>query len=312
VLLVIAITVGVTLFVTRGSGGGGTTTPTASDIASANDTGPVSIIAVEPTCASWRPIQNALAATQSNGWGDRDPSTASSAWTPGQRSQYEAVGNGMRTAADQAVILAKQTPHRVMREIYEQFVAYGRAYADSLQSYQPKDDSLSRVNVSFSKTISTICDALDSGSVATRAATLKAADPPSQQPDTGDLTQPARFLTASNSSCAEWIANDTTFTTDTDAWAQIDSKISASEWTPDQRDIQERAATTFSTFADDIEKLGRQSGNGVFEDIATLAALYLRAYSNAIPTYVVADGYLVVPSLRINNAVTYACKATAG
>ena len=50
VLLVIAITVGVTLFFTRGSGGGGSTTPAASDIASANDTGPVAIITSDPTC----------------------------------------------------------------------------------------------------------------------------------------------------------------------------------------------------------------------------------------------------------------------
>jgi hypothetical protein len=218
----------------------------------------------------------------------------------------------MRTAADQVVALAKQTPHRVMREIYEQFIAYGRAYADSLPSYEPADDLLSRVNVSFSQTISTICDAIDLGSVASRASTVQSADPPSEQPGIGDLTQPRRFLTASNPSCAEWIANDTTFTTDTDPWAEIDSKIPATQWTPDQRGVQERAAGTFNTFADDVEKLGRQSANAVFEDIATLAALYLRAYSNAIQTYVVADGYLVVPSLRINNAATYACKAAAG
>src|SRR6476620_11631561 len=140
ILLVIAISVGVTLFFTRGGSGrdGPTSTsssPTASgDVASTNDTGPVAIITSDPTCKSWRVLQNTLAAAEANGWSKADKSIPASEWSPSQRTQFEAVANSMRSTADQAVALAEQTPHRVMRELYEQFIAYGRAYADAVPS----------------------------------------------------------------------------------------------------------------------------------------------------------------------------------
>lgn len=59
VLLVIGITVGITVIVmSRGGDSGPSASPTgaASDIASANDTGPVSVITDEPTCSSYMPI----------------------------------------------------------------------------------------------------------------------------------------------------------------------------------------------------------------------------------------------------------------
>ncbi len=57
----------------------------------------------------------------------------------------------MRSAADQMVALAKLTPHRVMRELYEQFIAYSRAYADRIPTYTPPDDNLALVAVSCSE-----------------------------------------------------------------------------------------------------------------------------------------------------------------
>ena len=54
------------------------------------------------------------------------------------------LGNAMRSAADQTVDLVKLTPHRVMRELYEQFIAYARAFADSVPTYTADDDSLGR------------------------------------------------------------------------------------------------------------------------------------------------------------------------
>jgi hypothetical protein len=41
-------------------------------------------------------------------------------WTPNQRSKVQAVAVSARNAADQVIPLAKQTPNRVVRGIYEQ------------------------------------------------------------------------------------------------------------------------------------------------------------------------------------------------
>ncbi|WP_319450280.1 MULTISPECIES: hypothetical protein [unclassified Mycobacterium] len=309
VLLVIAITVGVTLFFTRGSGGG-TTTPAASDIASANDTGPVAIITVEPTCDSWRPIQSALAASQSDAWGNRDPSIPSSQWTPVQRSQFEAAGTGMRSAADQAVTLARQTPHRVMRELYEQFIAYGRAYADSIAAYKPSDDFLAQTNVSLSTAISSVCDAIKHGEVIGKTAAAPSAAMPSEIADIGDLSKPARFLTKPLAVCNDWVKKTAIFDSNLQAWSNIDTTISADQWTPEQRDLQESAAKTIGAYASDIEALGSASGNGVFADFAGTAALYFQVFANAIQNYTVADSYVVNVGFDLKNVIRSACQAS--
>src|SRR6478736_5641932 len=55
-LAVIAVTVVITVLVVGKNSGGGSPTPTngnGSDIASANDKGPVAIITDDPTCSGW-------------------------------------------------------------------------------------------------------------------------------------------------------------------------------------------------------------------------------------------------------------------
>ncbi len=193
ILLVIAISVGVTLFFTRGGSGrdGPTSTsssPTASgDVASANDTGPVAIITSDPTCEGWRTLQDTLAAAQASGWGQRDPSIPAVRLDTRSAST---VRSGRRRGCARLPIkplhFAKQTPHRVMRELYEQFIAYGRAYADSLQSYISDDDFLALANVSLSSAISGVCDAIEYGDVTARASTVPPHKTPATSSRSGD------------------------------------------------------------------------------------------------------------------------------
>ena len=161
-LVVVVVTVVATLLFTR-DGSSSPDTPTAfappstsvntSDIASANDKGPIRILTEDPTCAAWTPIGDTFAAQALKGWDDRDPSIPASAWTPEQRVQHEAIADAMRSAADQTVALVKKTPHRVMRELYEQSIAYWRTYAEQIPTYVPTDDHLaSRRNWYFKRT----------------------------------------------------------------------------------------------------------------------------------------------------------------
>src|SRR3954470_18557537 len=95
VLAVIAVTVVITVLVVgKDSGNSPTPTPangTGSDIASANDKGPATIITEDPTCEPTRPILDTRASQEHNGWDTRDPSIPTSAWTPALRAQYQAV-----------------------------------------------------------------------------------------------------------------------------------------------------------------------------------------------------------------------------
>ncbi len=91
-LAVIAVTVGVTIFVTR-DGDNTPTTPSGNDfgLASANDKGPANIITEDPSCAAWTPINDTLVQIEKKGWDRRDLSIPASDWSPELRAQYREV-----------------------------------------------------------------------------------------------------------------------------------------------------------------------------------------------------------------------------
>ena len=173
-LAVIGVTAAVTMSVTGDNDGNGSPTspPSGSNsgIASANDTGPATIVTEDPSCAAWTPINNTLAQMQRNGWDKRDPAIPATDWTPELRAQYEEVGRAMRSAADQTVPLVKLTPHRVMRELYEQFIAYARAYSDAIPTYTPVDQPFSwRRPGQLRSALCVLCAAITYGSAQARA-----------------------------------------------------------------------------------------------------------------------------------------------
>jgi hypothetical protein len=291
-----------------------TADPDPTVIASAGDVGAVSIITSDVTCRGFESVENTLTAAQSNGWNQRDGSVAGSAWSADQRTQFEAVGKAMRDTADVAVRLARQTPHRVMRELYEAYVAYGRAYADSLANYQPVDDYLARTTISAMSAISEICTSAYNGAAGAMAADLTAAAPPAEPPIVGDPANPQRFLPQAGPTCGRWVPAEAALQTATEVWAAIRADANASEWTPDQQAAQVAMGPLLTTAADTVEAAGRGSGLSEFDDFATLAALYYRAYAAAIPdpNYSPADRDLALAGLRLDSLVSSACQAAAG
>jgi hypothetical protein len=302
------------LVVGKDSSGGDSPTPTngsGSDFASANDKGPVAIITEDPTCAPSSPIFETLASREHNGWDTRDPAIPASQWTPAMRSQYDDVGEAWRSAADQIVPLAKLTPHRVMRELYEQFAAYTRAYAGRIPTYTPPDNNLALVSNSAADAISRICAAVGYGSAAARGPLVSSPPAPLQlaSPAT-DPAEPRRFLTESNPVCSEWSASWAQFQKDTVDWLATDPDIPASQWTPEQRAVNDAVAPVMRTFADKLQELGDRSGDPTLQDFAVLSAQYRRAYVQALPTYVPSDKYLASAALKLGGVVEAACMAS--
>jgi hypothetical protein len=313
VLAVIAVTVVITVLVV-GKDSGSSPSPTstagpAADIASANDKGPATIITQDPTCEPTRPILDTLAGQQAKGWDKRDPSIAPAAWTPEIRAQYEAIGQAMRSATDQMVPLTRLTPHRVMRELYEQFIAYSRAYADSIPTYTAADDHLAVVSSTAANAIGYICAAISYGSAAARGPLLQSPPAPSEVDPVGDPANPQRFLTEPNAVCADWLATSTKFSNDTADWLPTDPDIPVGQWSAAQRAINDAVAPVMSAFADDLQSLGERSGNPTLRDFAELAAQYRRAYVQSLPTYMPADKYLANSSLVLGGVVEAACAA---
>jgi hypothetical protein len=312
VLVVVALAVVITVLVVRPSSGGTTPTPTNanSDFASANDTGPVNIIAEDPTCEAWgRVLRDYSGQQKAVNWGERDRSIAASAWTSEQRSMYEAVGKATTNATDLTVNLAKQTPHRVMRELYEQFIAYGHAFVTSIPTYVIEDDELSNATNAIGTGLSQICSAIDFKSAPPLAPLIKNPAEPSGVAPLADPTAPERFLTEENPVCSQWLSLGVKYNDDTATWRALDPNVPASQWTPEQRSVNDAVASVMTTNSDDLERLGRQSGNSVLEDVAVLAAQYQRAFVTALPGYVVADNFLSEAATYLVKSVEFACKA---
>jgi hypothetical protein len=217
----------------------------------------------------------------------------------------------MRVAADETVELAKLTPHRVMRELYEQSIAYWRAYADAIPRYQPADNYLALTAGSAAGAIASICDTLDFGAAAGRSPLLLPGSPPAHLPPIGDPARPARFITAPSPFCEEWTAMVGRFEDEIRTWRdRTDPNIPAVGWSPAQRTLFNDVIPAMQRNADRSQLLGLVSGNVVAADFAALSAQYRRAFIDAIPTYGPSDAYLNTVASRLLSVTDHACRAT--
>ncbi len=281
-----------------------------SEIASADDDDPVSIITDEPTCPEWEPINTALNTELRNGWTRRDVSVPASEWTGETAAQYRGVAAAMRTAADKTVALAKATPHRVMRELYGQSIAYWRAYADGVDDYRPPADHLARAAINAAESVNAICAAMDFGSAATRGPLVLPGPPPVPDVPLSDPSMPAKYIAGPSAFCNEWVAMVSDYANATRQWRdRHDPNIPARYWSPEQRTLSENTAVTMQQNADRTQLLGLLSGNLVAADFAALASHYRRAYALALPTYALPDTHLDNAALRLQALTNQACQA---
>lgn len=282
----------------------------SADFASARDEDPVSIITDEPTCPDWEPIATALNTGLRNGWHERDASVPASEWTEQQRKQHLAAAEAMRAAAGKTAALAKATPHRVMRELYGQAIAYWYAYADSIDDYRPPADHLARAAINAAESVNAICAAIDFGAVGSRAPLTLPSPPPVPDVPLTDPGQAAKFIAGPSAFCDEWVAMVSGYAQATREWRErLDPNIPASYWSPEQKALSDNVSATMQQNADRTQLLGLLSGNLVAADFAVLASHYRRAFASALPTYSLPDTHLDNAALRLQALTNQACQA---
>jgi hypothetical protein len=283
-------------------------------IASAHDTGAAAVITDDPTCAAWTTINNSLSNDGQGIWNDRDRSIPASAWDDKQRVLFVAAAQSMRTAAAQTLGLVKLTPHRTMRELYEQFIAYAYAYTEQVNKnkYVPADDNLAGTANSAASALGAICTAITDGSAAARGPLVTPVAAPSQIPAAGNPANPQPFLINPNGVCAQWRAALNQFGEQTAAWQGIDPNIPAILWTQEQKATNYAAAQAMNAFAGNVERLGHSSGNFIWQEFANLSAEYRRAFALAVPTYSPADNHLANAANYLSTTVLGACAAIQG
>jgi hypothetical protein len=314
---VLATVVAVVLLFGGGGSGGpkgaqpdnGSSQEGAAAVASAKDTGPVAVITEDPSCAAWTSINNELAHSGDGLWNERDRSVPASAWTPKLRAQFIAAAQSMRGAAAQAVGLVKLTPHRVMRELYQQFIAYARAYAERVPKYTPADNNLAGAANSASSALGSICAAITDGPAAARGPLVPPAAPPSDIAPVGNPANPQPFLTTTNPVCDDWKSALDQFAKDTAAWQKMDPNIPAIYWNREQKAVNYGVAQVMNSYAGKLEQLGRQSDNAVWQDLANLSAQYRRAFVVSLPTYTPTDNHLANAANYASTTILGACAA---
>jgi hypothetical protein len=215
----------------------------------------------------------------------------------------------MKAAADQAVALSKLTPHRVVRELYEQFIAYSRAYADRVATYTPRDDHLAGASNSASAVLTWICAAITYGSAPASAPLVPSGIPPVDPSQPGDPANAERFLTSSNPVCADWASAISQYNADIAEWRTVDPNIPATQWTPQQTELSIAITPVMREYVDTLRDLGRKSDNPTLRDFADLSAQYRRAYIQSLLSYTPADNYLTHAATDSAFIVLSACQA---
>lgn len=321
---VIAVTAVVSVSL-AGDNGNGATGPTstsetasgaASEFASANDTGPVSVITEDPSCAPWGPVINTLAEREATiGWTERDPSIAADVWSPQVRDRYLKFAQAMREAADQAEPLVRLATHRVMRELYQQFIAFGRAFVDRVPTYSAPDNELVLTANSASTALVNVCSAILFGSAAARAPLTPALSSSPNSVSVGEAGEPARFMESPDPICGDLVGTIDKFNEDPAVvtWFDtVDVETPAGQWSPQQQAASEAVIPLLQSSADAFERLGEDSSNPVLQDFAMLGAVYRRAFAAAIPTYTKADQYLYDTGRYAPSVIRGACVAAGG
>lgn len=314
VVLAIALAVVITVVLVRpdNSGNGPANAGASgsdSEFASANDTGPIRIITEEPTCDAWNNIARRYTDSgKSINWDDRDSTIPAPSWTSEQRAMYESMEKTLAQAADQTVNLVKATPNRTVRMLYEQFVAYARAFAERIPTYAAEDDDYMSVVNAATASLTNICGAITSRAAQAVAPLVPVVSGPTDVALPDRLGEPTKLLLGSNTVCGDWESLTEKFDIDAKQWNESDKSIPAKDWTPEQKSINEAFAPVLSQSADEVERLGRKSGNPRFEDLAVLEAQYRRALGISLGSYTSKDLYLALVGINLNRLMFWACK----
>ncbi|OBA84521.1 hypothetical protein A9W99_01260 [Mycobacterium sp. 1164966.3] len=265
--------------------------------ASADDTGPVTVINDDPTCRRWTPIGLALVDSPIERWavthpGQPNPLThPGDTWNPDERTAMQAAANAYRVAAVKTAALARTTPHRVVRELYEQFIAYARAFADILgDRYVPTNAAGATAESAYNALIS-LCNTVDTGAARARSTLVSAPAAPKQTARPQDPANPKRFVTTSDLPiCGELISEFKAFKANPTVldWA----KGGHNPGNPEERALNDAVAPLMLNLADDTERIAQRSDNPLVQDFVLFAAQYQRAFAKSLPTYMSRDGEL--------------------
>jgi hypothetical protein len=209
-----------------------------------------SIVAVtqEPTCQALRDI-NSQRNQQSGSLAGTQKSAGE--WTAAERDAMNTAATAYRTAADRLAPYVAQSPNRFVQELYGQYIAYNRAFADSIANYVPDDRHYSDAAQSAFDTVDKLCISIERGQPDEYVPMVPPiTDLPAPPPV--DPANPGLAVAAGMAGCEDWQALST-----------LSSAI-------------DKDPTQGNRYADILLDLGHRSGSPVVLELAAYGAQYLR------------------------------------
>jgi len=265
-------------------------TPTSSTAATGTAVPPttdaITAVVGDPTCGTMEEIDRELDAAA------RDfPIAAmysSAEWSPEQRDAVNRTATATRAAADRIIPYLGQTPNRLVRQLYEQYIAYNRAFAASVPNYVPSVSGYFYAGRMIAFAVIGICRVVKNGKPDVYAAQIAPVDigqPPPAPP--ADPANAPLMLTAPLPNCPQWRPALPT---------SLSSELRSDRAKGDD-------------YAEVILGLGRESGNALVYDFAGYAAYYLRVAA-VVTDDDVQTGYVNTAD-TLWEFITNACRAVA-
>lgn len=239
-----------------------------SDFASDADTGPAGIITVEPTCTTYQ----------------------------------------THSTTDQLAELSRRTPHRVVREIYQQINAYRAA---SVATNGPAGDDDVVTADTLAEAMLNICGAIDSSAAAAAAAAVPPAVAPSAPAPSRDPGGTPVFMGTPAKICRALNRQAEAVDPRLADWSMQNFDTPVTQRSASDQQLWDAAVAVLADDAENSARLATASANPVVEDLLTLSTQYQRAFVHSAPTYTSADRPLYLVAKKSSVAVRTACAAAA-
>lgn len=283
------------------------TSQQAQDIASSHDTGPVTLIVDDPTCGQIREISDSIRPTLES-LDKFDPQIPASQWTDSRRSRYQEALGQLNTAADKYLQIAKQTPSRVMRELYLQSVAYYQAFVTRIDSYVPETHNIALAARYYVETIEYICSA--EFATEERKDDQRSVDPgPIAAPSIAEAAIPQVLMKEPDPVCPAWIDSMERSELEIQAWRRgFDPSLPAGTWPESQRNLMASAKPVFQQEINKMNTSLKTVSNPTLRDLTALSSLYLSTFIAWSDTYVPQDMWLYNTAISLRNAIATSCQ----
>ena len=276
-------------------------------MASADDTGPLTILTDEPVCTDYQNTLADVSTAQRQGWADRNPDIPATQWTTTQHTMYEQMADALNTAADHYTLLAHRTPHRIIAELLAISIGSTRAYTNALPHYTATDNKLIRPSNNADHVLTNLCNTITTGSATNRAPLAPPMADPAIRPTPIDPDHPRTLMAKPDPICTNLHAVIDQYHTPLADWRAIETDIPATDWTPQQRDLNNTAAPLLHDQARQYLQLAGHTPDPLIADLLTLAGLYQHLYARTLGTYTPDDRHLYATAVYAIRTVANAC-----